>query len=484
MTLLLHTLEIFLALFIFSTTILHLDTPLDWDESNIGSKLANKEYLQAGDSTDELNRGEITLNVLNPFGAVRNHTIAHLLSLASITYFRPLDLALRYPAVLITFFLLLLICFFCRSQFDLITRVFLLLHLSVNQLALWYFHSSRGYGAMMLGTAFVFCMALKIISGERRKHGDLFLFALGMLFTIFTHTFGAIFCVLICGASLGSLLLKKKTGEAFQKYPEWRIFVVSLLFLPLILFIGYRHLTFIKRIGFVNASKPATIPDSIYAVFGNLNSAWGIPFLLFLCYLIWAHRLWKKGTWNHFFSLVPLFSILSTLVFLFVLKLSFFEPRFLLGYLIPVVLWLVETSRRIPSPIHRRISYLGLFTFLILTPLLGRENVYEHITHHTREYFYFARSVQSITGSIPDKCFSFSGEHDQSYISESLYFRNEEGSNRKCKNHFHLHFYYSWKGRAELPQHEDSIYEKIFEENERALFRVLPKVTELVSADL
>lgn len=450
-----------LVLWLVINSVLHLSSSLDWDELDVASKLANKEYLLKLTPDQEKSYGIRIPDVVDPRKNVRNHFISTVSGLGLSEIFGVNKYSLRAPSVLWT---LLLAVTLIAAQ-GLIGRgvvLFALAHLSLNGLCLWYFHSMRGYASVLLLSTALFLLGLKWVEKGLSRREKVFFLVLGFL-TPLAHAFGAIFFLLLLPVIAFSLYVRGKSAVLKEMLP---------CLLP-VAFIGYMFVSqflFISRVGYLLAKKAPGISEPLLAVFGVRENLMMLVIAIGLVAL-GAFQVADRDRRFDFRFLTAAACWIFVTVALTVLKTSFFEPRFVLPFLVPSVIWVAHEA------LSRRWFAETAFACLFLFPFAEQDKSIAAVQGQMKAFDDFVVRVQAL--SPAGSCYLVSGETDQVYFSNSLYLKNQA----PCRSRFHVHFGKNWSGTIPLVKEPNQFYQlKIRDNDGREMYELQPQLHVALSA--
>lgn len=444
-----YPLAIGLVAWMVGYSIYNLGGSLDWDELDVTSKLANGEYLLTLTPAEEKTYGIRIPDVVDPRKNVRNHFIATASALGISSMFGNTKQAFRSPSVLWT--LLLGILLICSKQLLGRPLVLLLLaHLSVNGLCLWYFHSMRGYASVILLSTALFILALQWMDGPWWKIQAYSFFALGFVAPL-THAFGGIYFALLVGA----MVLSQRA--------RWRELLPAALPLLFMLYLFVSQFLFISRVGYLMTKNAPGISEPLLAVFGTRQPYMMAAMALTMVGLAYVQIFKRRAPLALPFVIV---AVLWTFILfaLFVLRTSFFEPRFILPFLVPSVAWmgmrLLDSKKGIALAL----------VLLVIFPLLQQPASIAAVQNQMQAFDSFSEKAKVFVR--PESCFFFSGETDQVYFSRSLFIKDHP----PCRNYYHVHYGRNWNGEIPLEQEAGFIYELKLDDGEgRKLFELQPR---------
>lgn len=401
-----------------------LNSPLDIDEN------VHAREISQGRVANEINPIKTNSNVQN----LQNHVVPQLLSYLSMKAFGVNRFAYRLPALLFTALTLLAIWYLGGSVLSPFTTMLLGLHLLANELVGWYFHSARGYAAMILFTAVPYLLTLQALR-RPKKVGTREYWLLGVCFLLaaFTHLFALLFNGLLAVGWIAWLNLHP-AGPSSK--PLRRMLVIGLGMLPLFAFIGFHQMMFLQNLGDLQSGQMPEFSERFFQFFGFAFS-WQRSLLAVAgsVLFVWAVR--GEYPWRDDFHLLFLGATAFTLgVTVFALKVRTIEPRFMLAFLIPTVVGISELVRFF-TPRFRARGGLALVVGLIaIAPFISAKALNGHLTHQLRDYDDFIKSARAMTSPVSRNCYTFSGKEDLALWARDFYFADRATQN--CRRRYHL----------------------------------------------
>jgi len=421
---------------ILTQSIMQLHAPLDWDELDTATRLGTPSVCPINDSDPYRNR-----DLISPTKNTRNHTIANIAVVTAYRLFGVSEHIARLPSLLFTILLLMALLALTEGILPPVALTFLLVHLATNGLFVWYSHSLRGYISMEL---FTFLALMELLRSDNPR-SSAWMYAGFILAASITHTFGALFCLLLFSAHLMWTAWQAPALKPAALNFHLRRIGVALLSAPIILYVLARQFLFLNQIGFLNSQAPAEKSEAVVTALGISSPAAG--FWIVLVILLTLVAQWIRHRKINLLGCYLVFSavVLGTLVHL--LKATLFEPRFLLAFLIPTMLWVGVTISEVRLSLPRYALWaLALAIFLIL-PLKSRTEIFEHRTSLMGGFGNFMTKVTAIVPRSDANCIAFSGEPDQVMFSLGLFYPRRETTDL-CQSHYRVHFAKSWKGQS------------------------------------
>jgi len=122
------------------------------------------------------------------------------------------------------------------------------------------------------------------------------------------------------------------------------------------------------------------------------------------------------------------------------LNVRILEPRFLLAFVIPFLVWIAEFTDSMQRGMVRFAA--GGLTLLLLVggPLMNAPELFHSLTLKFAKYDEFISESKKRTGPISKNCFTFSGKSDLAGWAREFYFREARDNTTHCLHAYHLHF--------------------------------------------
>ena len=414
------TWAILLGAAFLAQALFHINSPLGIDENVHGLQMARGDLWN-----------EITPFIYDESYSTQNHVLSHIASYLSLQLFGVNKISLRLPAIIFSL-LLVWILYSRRASLSPIVFTFIFGHLLVNQLIVWYSHSMRGYILMIAASSFLFLEAFRFARGERIPLRPI---AVVYLLTPFTHIFGGVFAILLWMTLVVWIVvnhsnLSKKQWEDGRKIVRW-----GLLLMPLILLMFGFEAIRLMRLGDLQSAETPGVLSWVIPLFG-FSYSWQAKIFLLMVIGFTIHAVLQKR-WT-----LPLIFILTTACFvlflLFALKVRILLPRYMLGFVLPVALFLVvETEALTDWKRHAGRALLALC--LIAFPVMSGPAVQKLKQQDFLPYDNFLKRADVATRKFPDRCFKYSGKADLISWAKEFYLRKVPVPGPNCKHRFLLH---------------------------------------------
>ena len=427
----LQKLNYLLAGIILLKVLFSLGTPLDIDEN-----------IHAREAAEGRIRNELNLLNTDPKAQfLQNHVLPQFFSIVSLKVFGINKFAYRLPAFLFT--ALLFVALFRLGDFlPPLALTLLLAHWGTNGLAQWYFHSARGYAAMMFFTAVTFLIILGFIKKpsplSRNRIG---LFTAAAVLGCFTHLFAILFNSILIFSFLIWLNLNRSYLAPKTFHRAKTLVFVGLALIPIFAFVLVHHLIFLHRLGDLNSAALPNFSHSLIEVLGFAYSWQAKAFLVTLVAAIF-YGFRKRIKFRSDFVTVFL---ATTLVFftaaIGALHVRVFEPRFLLAFLLPTILWLGEFIRVPLASRQKALVAAILFVVLALFPRFSSHSIYANLVLNVEDFDHFITETRGLTAPVADNCYSFSGKFDLAAWARDFYFADVTKAktvNWTCRHSYHL----------------------------------------------
>jgi hypothetical protein len=425
-------LNLMLAALVVGRAISQINGPLDIDENIHALSIAQHRIAQE-------------LNPINTDPRIysQNHVAAQLLSIVSVKLFGLNKLAVRAPSILLTGLLLAALFTLCRGVGGSLITTIVLSHFLLNQLVIWYFHSARGYVAMMVLTIVPFLIVWDFTL--KRRPGEpwrMALFAFCFLCAVFTHLFGAIFNGLLFLSLLTWMAAHREELDETARHYGAKLLTTALFIFPVYGFVIAHNLLFLSRIGDLNAGSPPNIAESLLGAFG-LSLSWQGKLLTILLVGLGLHSIFNDRKW---LKSLPAIFTLVTFAFFFTaitaLRTRVFEPRFVLAFLPPLLFWIGEAVLRIRGRGARTAILVIFGGALIVSPFLSTAALYRRISYDMSDYDHFLKTVRERAQPVAENCVTFYGQDDVVIWARDLYFGdalNAKSPTAPCPKHFYAY---------------------------------------------
>jgi hypothetical protein len=416
-----------LALLVFGRVLFQLNAPLHWEDNFHFSNVVNTPWER-----------------FNPLLRTEHHPLTNLAAFVSVNLFGMSKAAIKFPALCFTLILLSLVLWQSQHRLSRFSALLLLLHLGSNQITIWYMHSMRAY-ILAMGIGLGLYSLLQSLTQAAPPHPKRTLFGMGLLCyaAVFTHLFATLFCILSFVSLLVWSLIHRKTLSQPQRKVIGQWFLVFLgLVVPTYLFILFHQALWLERLGDLFRGG---FPDLSSTLLGALGSSFGwsgrLALVLNACVLFKIAK--DEPEWLVDFPSIFLgVTLLFFSAILWVLQVRLIETRFILPFLIPTLLWVGESISKIKAPSTRRMAMALAGLVFWIVPWQSSRGIYNGLTLNVAEFDQFIQKVQKITAPMKDNCYTFSGEPNLIYFSQSLYLGPYQGVQAKsdCKTHYHLYF--------------------------------------------
>jgi hypothetical protein len=404
-----------------------IDAPLHWEDNFHFSNVVNSPWER-----------------FNPLLRTEHHPLTNLAAYLSVNLFGMSKEAIKFPAICFTLFLLSLVLWQSHHRLSRFTALLILVHLALNQMTVWYMHSMRAY-ILAMGISFAAYTLTQTMTQRIPPHPRRTLVALGLLSyaAVFTHLFATLFSVLLFVTLLvWSLVHLRELTEAQRKFIG-RWFLIFLGFVvPVYLFILFHQAMWLERLGDLFQGG---FPDLSSTLLGAVGSSfsWSGRLTVVLIAALLVRLMVDDPQWlTDFSSLFVGISVLFFSSILWVLQVRLIETRFILPFLVPVLLWVGESVSRLRAKPSRWLA-MGVAALVFwIVPWQSAKGIYSGLSLNVKDFDEFIQTVQKITQPLRENCYTFSGEPNLVYFSQSLYLGKYQGVGTKanCKVHYHLYF--------------------------------------------
>lgn len=430
------------SLFVLFFSVRNLDSAMDWDELDTLSRMVSLKKAMV-DENDPYHNA----NMFDFLNNTRVHLLANLASRVSLSFVGVSPFAARLPAVFFTVLLLLSVAFLAGPGENPFVRALVFLHVAANHLVLWYSHSMRGYMSMMATSTLCFAYLVRAVYSSKPALNPILTFVLFLL-PLLTHTFGAFFSGLLFVSYLAWFYFNANSLRPALFKVHQRALISAGCAMPFIAFYLVKQALFLNRVGDFHSNvvldfSSLLLPLSGFARFPEGYVLFGFVVLVFIFQI---RQLWKHQ------SLESLFFVLSFTFFVFLIPLTkspFFEPRFLLGFLIPAIYSVGKLATIFKTQTVRYFAQTFAVITFVIFPIYEGNDVPTPVISGMKEFHEFMTSVRQILP--PNACVTTSGEADQSRFAETLYFyKPARKLTTECPVIYQLHFAHNWDGNIPL----------------------------------
>lgn len=419
---------IVLAALVWISAVYDLKSPLDWDENEHVSAIAN---------------GNLGFT-LDPRHGSENHPLASLLSFVSMSAIGTNKIGARVPALILSLLLLTLFVHFARSFLSIFTGSLVLLHLLCNRTFTFYMHSMRGYIPMSLFLLVTYVFLIRLAHGEaleRRKH---FVgFALATLLCLFSHTLGFLYQGYLLLAWIGWMFFNRDAlgGHTIRRGLLFGSLTLGCLLLYSI--VPFWHLQVLTKGGWIQPTESTFLPlqhtlNRFPMVFGAARF-WLVKALVCVS-LATALIAWRNNSrlTRSFPFVFAMMACALWIAYVWTLKAAVLEGRMLIPLLIPFLIWLGETASHLPR--RQKILVCGVVLGVCTLPsAFNYRSVLEADLNHYAATETFANRVIEFARAHPAPCFSFSGEPRAVLYTRSFYLAAYKKA-KACETALHIHF--------------------------------------------
>jgi len=431
--------QIALSVFIFSRASYNVFTgPLDTDETYTASRLG----------------GEGAWKVISPVGHHRNHAISTLSAHFSKQIFGLNEITVRYPSIVFCAAFLLILNFICWRIATPFTTLLIFSNLLVNQLAMWFMHSMRGYLSMMLFTIIPLTVLLwetKFLtstrtSKKRSSSQHLWFFSLFFVGSFLTHTFGGVFSLLLWTALLVWLFFNRSTISGAERRKFSPYLVVGVLSAPLLAILLVSNLQDISSFGYFYADTYPEVGRELLRLVGIGDMKYRAGLILFLLGLLSFRIFVLRDIFRDFLSVFLLVSVFTFACLIFLFRANMVEGRMFLAFLVPLLLWVGDTIYKVKHLWVKVGAFAAAYFLFVLAPHPNDESLFNVDHEILGSYNTFIKEVRRTTNDFARTCLTVSGHHSQVYWAKSLYLSEplKRKRNEGCRKNYHIHFGYDW----------------------------------------
>lgn len=464
-------LQIAVSLYLFGRAVHQVfEGPLDTDET----------YISLGFTEGS------PWSVINPFLTTRNHGLSTLLSYVSCELFGYSEMATRYPAIPFALLFLILLFFFCRRFTSPVTMCLIYGNLAMNQLALWYMHSMRGYIPMMFFSLVVLTVIFSAIGDEtpKRPQMSFFALALSLIALTLTHSFGGFFCAVTAFGLLSWLVLVDGSNALLRRY-----FWTCASVVPLVAMLSFFQANAIKSEGLFDVGH---FPDLRF----EFVRFFGIPFglldracLLLVVVLAAAHLNSRASDPK---NPLPFVSRLLVMACLFIggiawgLQVVRLEARMVLAFFIPVLFWVGESISNLEDRRLRQGTAMVAVCLFVMCPAAGKPELYQVYPEILVGYKQFIRHVRNATAPVEKNCYEVSGAPWEVRWTKGLYLiqaNSKYAHPKDCVARYHVFFETGFDNSQTLSPPKEGYYVELYNDGKgRHLYQHVVANLHLVSS--
>jgi len=444
------------SIFIFYQSVAHvIDGPLDSDETYISVDLTQGRAWES----------------INPLLSTRNHGLTTLAAYLSGKTFGWDEVTIRYPAILFLVLFLALANYFCFRFASPFTTVLVFGHLCVNQLALWYFHSMRGYTPMMTWTlGGIFLVADQRIGNRARLVG----FAVLGVLAALTHTFAGFFFIILLGTLLYSLAFQPKQLGKTEFDKRAHLLWAAAIILPLAALLCVSQALAIKSLGFFNVGKAPDVSFELIRLLGIQDPMWG-RLVWLLAGGVVAHRIYRRHkVEGDFYTPLLITAALFIGGIAWALQVVLLEGRMLLAFLLPFLFWVGQEVDAIKNKTFKIVG-VGLSALvLVVAPYPSTQEIFNIHPEIVADYRLFIKEVRKQAPPIAENCFSVDGAPWAVKWTRGLYLNraNFDTNSKQCKNFYHLFYETGYDASVKLGTPEEGYYQLMYADGKgRYLYR-------------
>jgi hypothetical protein len=435
--------QILLSVLILARTGMQITAPFDYDEQVHASRLSRTSASE----------------IAHPLQNTSFHLVATLASYESTKLFGVNKISVRLPALLFTAVWLVCLNLFSLELTGLVAVGILLGHCLTNELLVWYLHSMRGYASMLCLTFLPFWILYRFVKRGVPQLRTATLWALAITFPLplFTHAFGGFFCLLLLCAFLVWMGREANSMTRREWRFGWSLAFIALAWVPVLSYVLLKQFigTDSEQQVFFVANTTETGAACLSTLLG-LARAWWLKLALVAFALVGCNEL--RSAWRKDLGFLAVF---LGLAFIFFSGTSLFlrtpvEGRFLLPFLPLFLLWFGEALERSLKG-RGWPAVLGLaFVCFIFAPWQNSPDVFNRITQEIDQFQTFVETARKISGNLPSKCYSFSGDKSEVGWAKDFYFVSPQApSTLPCAVRYSLHFPLADEPPRPLPGYQE-----------------------------
>ncbi len=385
----------------------NLARPMNWDELRAAAIIPRSSLFRI-----------LSLDPSIPdFFPSPNHTLSNALAFLSVKILGISVEAFRLPSVVVTFLLGICIAWMARKWWSFFTAILVFSHLLSNLPLRWYLSSHRGYLLLIC-----FCLLSFYLSSEvfRRKGDVSNVVRVGLLLSLLggicSHTFGILFAVSVVVALLAGWNLSLEVKSRSEKSADL-IFGILLL-VPIALAVGLREARVL--LGF-----PGNFADGFsWSHFQYVMHAFGLGDfrvaklgVILVIYLL-LRRCQMKRLSEDFPAIFVISSACVIAFSVLVLNASNIKGRFLLGFVIPLLIFVGESVGREKSFYRRFLLGTLAFAVFSLGPAMTLRSAAANSVIGNNQVFLLG--AWQASGYADPECFESVGESSDIFLFLSL----------------------------------------------------------------
>ncbi|MCB0403425.1 MAG: hypothetical protein KDD51_01470 [Bdellovibrionales bacterium] len=386
--------QVVVSLVILGQTVRQITLPFDLDENQRAAAAVTKSFFHE----------------INPFRHTEVHAVAHTFAIASMKIFGENKVAYRLPSIVFAALFLFVLNVMASRFLQPFTRLLLFSHLLVNEMVIWYLHSTRGYVSALFVTSVLLFILLEVgASGVPEKSGRrVWAFSLFFALSVLTHPFTGIYSLLLLTSFCFWVYLKRHEMDRTLARYCWQLILSASLWLPLFFAVFVCVLRSLEPIANLHHGGFENFVIKVLTTLPSLGRLWALK-LVGLAVLYAGAAQWVR----HKSLRVDLLSLFCVSVFVFygavltLLRVSHLEPRWFVPFIVPMVLAFGEWLSRSRGPAYVAVL-TGVYVLLTVLPFRMQHGILDTlgVLYH-QPYEAFLTEIRQKTGPVRENCYQF-----------------------------------------------------------------------------
>ncbi|MEZ4751292.1 MAG: hypothetical protein R3B54_11940 [Bdellovibrionota bacterium] len=386
--------QVVVSLVILGQTVQQITLPFDLDENQRAAAAITKSFWHE----------------INPFRHTEVHAVAHVFAIGSMKLFGENKIAYRLPSIIFAALFLIMLNAIANRFLQPFTRLLLFSHLLVNEMVIWYLHSTRGYVSALFVTSVLLFILLEI--GARGVPENttrrVWIFSVFFALSVLTHPFTGIYSLLLLTSFCFWVYLNRhKMDRSLASYC-WQLILAASIWLPLFFAVFVCVLRSLEPIANLHHGGFENFVPKVLTTLPSLGRLWALKLVGLAIVYAGASQWVRHKRLN--LDLLAIFCI-SVFVFygavLSLLRVSHLEPRWFVPFIIPMVLALGEWMSRSRGPAYAAVLG-GVFLMLTILPFRMQHGILDTlgILYH-QPYESFLTEIREKTGPVRENCYQF-----------------------------------------------------------------------------
>ncbi|MCB0418761.1 MAG: hypothetical protein H6617_08055 [Bdellovibrionaceae bacterium] len=386
--------QVVVSLVVLGQTVRQITLPFDLDENQRAAAAITKSFWHE----------------INPFRHTEVHAVAHVFAIASMKVFGENKIAYRLPSIIFAVLFLVMLNAIANRFLQPFTRLLLFSHLLVNEMVIWYLHSTRGYVSALFVTSVLLFILLELgVQGVPRKSSQrIWVFSVFFALSVLTHPFTGIYSLLLLSSfAFWAYLKRHEMDRALARYC-WQLILAASIWLPLFFAVFVCVLRSLEPIANLHHGGFENFVLKVLTTLPSLGRLWALK-LIGLAILYAGAAQWVR----HKRLSIDLLGIFFVTVFVFygavltLLRVSHLEPRWFVPFIIPMVLAFGEWLSRSRGPAYAAVL-AGVYLLLTVLPFRMQHGILDTlgVLYH-QPYESFLAEVRQKTGPVRENCYQF-----------------------------------------------------------------------------